>query len=63
MGGHCIKVDPYYLNHKSNKIGYKTRVINAGRNVNNRHAQICLLKNINETYELIENQKIEKKLF
>ncbi len=34
VGGHCIGVDPYYLTHKSKKIGYKPKVILAGRNVN-----------------------------
>tara|TARA_B100000575_G_scaffold248685_1_gene214709 strand:- start:361 stop:1650 length:1290 start_codon:yes stop_codon:yes gene_type:complete len=36
VGGHCISVDPYYLSYKAKKIGYKTRLINAGRNVNNK---------------------------
>lgn len=36
VGGHCISVDPYYLSFKAKKIGYKTRLINAGRNVNNK---------------------------
>ena len=35
VGGHCISVDPYYLAYKSKKIGYQTKVINAGRHVNN----------------------------
>ena len=35
VGGHCIGVDPYYLTHASEKIGYTPEVILAGRRVNN----------------------------
>lgn len=35
VGGHCIGVDPYYLTHASEKIGYHPEVILAGRRVNN----------------------------
>ncbi|MEO8412649.1 MAG: nucleotide sugar dehydrogenase [Ginsengibacter sp.] len=34
VGGHCIGVDPYYLTYKSNKLGYDSRVILAGRSIN-----------------------------
>lgn len=34
VGGHCIGVDPYYLTYKSKKLGYDSRVILAGRNIN-----------------------------
>lgn len=34
VGGHCIGVDPYYLTYKSDALGYHSRVINAGRIVN-----------------------------
>ncbi len=34
VGGHCIGVDPYYLTHKSQKIGYDPNIILAGRKVN-----------------------------
>jgi UDP-N-acetyl-D-galactosamine dehydrogenase len=34
VGGHCIGVDPYYLTYKANMIGYKPRIILAGRNIN-----------------------------
>lgn len=36
VGGHCISVDPYYLLHKSVKIGYDPQVIASGRRVNDR---------------------------
>ena len=35
VGGHCIGVDPYYLTHKAEKVGYKPKIILAGRNLNN----------------------------
>lgn len=34
VGGHCIGVDPYYLTHKSEEIGYHPEVILAGRRIN-----------------------------
>ena len=34
VGGHCIGVDPYYLTHKADKIGYHPQVILAGRRIN-----------------------------
>ncbi len=34
VGGHCIGVDPYYLTHKSKKLGYDSQVILAGRVIN-----------------------------
>ncbi|MBO8440452.1 MAG: nucleotide sugar dehydrogenase [bacterium] len=35
VGGHCISVDPYYLAHKANALGYNPEVILSGRRVNN----------------------------
>ena len=34
VGGHCIGVDPYYLTHKAEMIGYHPEVILAGRRIN-----------------------------
>ena len=34
VGGHCIGVDPYYLTHKANMLGYKPEIILAGRKLN-----------------------------
>jgi len=34
VGGHCIGVDPYYLTHKAESIGYHPQVILAGRRLN-----------------------------
>jgi UDP-N-acetyl-D-galactosamine dehydrogenase len=35
VGGHCISVDPYYLTHKAQQVGYYPQVILSGRRVNN----------------------------
>jgi UDP-N-acetyl-D-galactosamine dehydrogenase len=34
VGGHCIGVDPYYLTHKAEMVGYSPQVILAGRRIN-----------------------------
>jgi UDP-N-acetyl-D-glucosamine/UDP-N-acetyl-D-galactosamine dehydrogenase len=34
VGGHCIGVDPYYLIHKSNEVGYSPDIISASRKLN-----------------------------
>jgi UDP-N-acetyl-D-glucosamine/UDP-N-acetyl-D-galactosamine dehydrogenase len=39
VGGHCIGVDPYYLTHKAQEIGYHPEVILAGRRINDRMGQ------------------------
>lgn len=39
VGGHCISVDPYYLAHKAEQLGYHPQVILSGRRVNDMMAQ------------------------
>ena len=39
VGGHCIGVDPYYLTHKAQSIGYNPEVILAGRRINDSMGQ------------------------
>ena len=34
VGGHCIGVDPYYLTHKAQEVGFHPEIISAGRRVN-----------------------------
>ena len=34
VGGHCIGIDPYYLTHKAEKLGYHPEVLLAGRRIN-----------------------------
>jgi UDP-N-acetyl-D-galactosamine dehydrogenase len=36
VGGHCIGVDPYYLTHKAQEVGYHCEVILAGRRINDQ---------------------------
>jgi len=38
VGGHCIGVDPYYLTHKAQQIGYHPEIILAGRRINDAMA-------------------------
>ena len=47
VGGHCIGVDPYYLTHKAQAVGYHPEVILAGRRINDgmgRHVASQLVK-------------------
>ena len=36
VGGHCIGVDPYYLTHKAQELGYRPQVILSGRTINDK---------------------------
>ncbi len=55
VGGHCIGVDPYYLTHKAQEVGYHPEVILAGRRINdgmgafvaNQTIRLMTAKNIN----------------
>jgi UDP-N-acetyl-D-galactosamine dehydrogenase len=47
VGGHCIGVDPYYLTHKAEELGYHPQVILAGRRINDdmaRYAARAVIK-------------------
>lgn len=44
VGGHCIGVDPYYLTYKSQKLGYDSQVILAGRVINDGMAEYVAKK-------------------
>ncbi len=39
VGGHCIGVDPYYLTHKADSLGYHPQVILSGRRINDNMGQ------------------------
>ena len=39
VGGHCIGVDPYYLTHKAEEVGYNPQVVLAGRRINDNMAK------------------------
>jgi len=59
VGGHCIGVDPYYLTHKSKKIGYNPKLILAGRSLNDSMPSL-ISKDINKLIKIkkIKNPKV-----
>lgn len=44
VGGHCIGVDPYYLTHKAEALGYRPQVILSGRKINDSMGQYIAQK-------------------
>ena len=54
VGGHCIGVDPYYLTHKANEVGYHPEMILAGRRLNDNMG----LYVTNEVSKLMTAKKI-----
>ena len=61
VGGHCIGVDPYYLTYKSEKIGYKPKVILAGRKMNDEmslYVSEQVLDSLKKKHKNIKNKKI-----
>jgi len=48
VGGHCIGVDPYYLTHKAEMIGYIPQVILAGRRINDSMAKVVAEQTIKQ---------------
>jgi nucleotide sugar dehydrogenase len=60
-GGHCIPVDPYYLVYKAKQIGYRPKIITAGRQVNDYMAQHVVnltVRALNKKDKKIKNAKI-----
>ncbi len=54
VGGHCIGVDPYYLTYMARKISFNTRLISAGRVINDymyQHLSQLILKEIEKQKE------------
>jgi UDP-N-acetyl-D-galactosamine dehydrogenase len=48
VGGHCIGVDPYYLTHKAEELGYLPQVILAGRRINDGMGKFVAQRAIKE---------------
>jgi UDP-N-acetyl-D-galactosamine dehydrogenase len=46
VGGHCIGVDPYYLTHKAESVGYHPEVILAGRRINDNMGKFVAEKTV-----------------
>ncbi|MFN3784303.1 MAG: nucleotide sugar dehydrogenase [Spirosomataceae bacterium] len=57
VGGHCIGVDPYYMIHKSEQVGYYPAVIGAGRRVNDNMGQYVANKAIKQMIKVGQNIK------
>jgi UDP-N-acetyl-D-galactosamine dehydrogenase len=51
VGGHCIGVDPYYLTHKAEMLGYHPQVILAGRRINDGMAAFVAKQTIKQMIE------------
>lgn len=61
VGGHCIGVDPYYLTYKSQKLGYDSQVILAGRVINDGMAAYVakrVLQHIIQNTSDVKNAKV-----
>lgn len=54
VGGHCIGVDPYYLTHKAEQLGYHSQIIISGRRINDDMGKIVVSEAIKL---LIKNKK------
>jgi len=48
VGGHCIGVDPYYLTHKAESVGYIPQVILAGRRINDSMGKFIAQRTVKE---------------
>lgn len=61
VGGHCIGVDPYYLTFKADAMGYHSRIILAGRRINDdmgRYVAESLVKNLIKTDIPVKGAKV-----
>ncbi|TYK65334.1 Vi polysaccharide biosynthesis UDP-N-acetylglucosamine C-6 dehydrogenase TviB [Colwellia echini] len=61
VGGHCIGVDPYYLTHKAQSVGYHPEMILAGRRLNDgmgKHVVAELVKNMLKKRIQVDGAKV-----
>jgi len=54
VGGHCIGVDPYYLVHKAEALGYHPQLISAGRRINDNMGHFV----VSEVAKLMASKKV-----
>jgi len=54
VGGHCIGIDPYYLVHKAESLGYHPQLISAGRRINDNMGHFV----VSEVVKLMATKKI-----
>ncbi|KAB2970301.1 nucleotide sugar dehydrogenase [Zoogloea sp.] len=57
VGGHCIGVDPYYLTHKADMLGYHPQVILAGRRINDSMGKYVAEQTVKEMISAGHNIK------
>ena len=62
VGGHCIGVDPYYLTYKAAKLGYSSKIIAAGRYVNDSMGSYVAKKVIQHIIKYSSDVKAAKVL-
>jgi UDP-N-acetyl-D-glucosamine/UDP-N-acetyl-D-galactosamine dehydrogenase len=62
VGGHCIGVDPYYLTYKASELGYNSRVILAGRHINDNMANYLARKVVRHIINNVSDVKSAKVL-
>lgn len=61
VGGHCLPVDPYYLVKKAKELGYQSKVIAAGRTINDympKHVFSLITDALNDNERSVKNSKI-----
>jgi len=61
VGGHCLPVDPYYLVKKAEELGYHSKIITAGRAVNDYmplHVFELLVDALNECERAVKGSKV-----
>jgi len=62
VGGHCIGVDPYYLTYKAKSIGYKSKIIDSGRKLNDSMASY-IYNEIDNELSKTKNSKLNILIF
>ncbi len=60
VGGHCIGVDPYYLTYKAAELGFNSRVILAGRYINDNMGNYLAKKILQHVIQYSDNVKQAK---
>ncbi|QQG38527.1 MAG: nucleotide sugar dehydrogenase [Candidatus Woesearchaeota archaeon] len=61
VGGHCIPVDPYYMTHKAELLGYHPEVILAGRRINDsmpKHVRSLAIQGINKAKKVLADSRV-----
>src|SRR5205085_7910557 len=62
VGGHCIGVDPYYLTYKASELGYNSRVILAGRHINDNMSNYVAKKVVRHIISNVSDVKAARVL-